>query len=160
MSGQPNGGFGLPGQGPTEPSGVLPRPPLDAAPTLRAARSPIVAVILNLSGVSAGYVYLGLVRRAMAHAVLTIALFVTAFASNAARHPGAWRVIFAGWIAWMAVDGWRQGRRLLSDPAATSRRHLAVAGGAAGLLLAVAFPPPPPPPPPRPSPFPPPPRRT
>lgn len=77
-------------------------------------RSPITAALLNLTALGIGYAYLGAWRRALKHG-LTTSLMVVGFVVAAARIPWVWMALFIGWVAWMAYDGWRQGRRLIAE---------------------------------------------
>ncbi|MGH8932598.1 MAG: hypothetical protein ACRDZO_18735 [Egibacteraceae bacterium] len=107
---------------------------------LSLSRVALEAALLNLSGVSAGYVFLRYWRRAVRHLVLTVALIFLALSLDASRRPALWTAIFAVWVAWMAVDGKRQADRLTHDPVVPAESPAPFV--AAGVLLAtvvVAF---------------------
>jgi tetratricopeptide (TPR) repeat protein len=98
----------------------------------------LATALLNLSGLSAGYVFLRRWRRAGLHLVLTGGLIGLAFASDASRRPGLWMVVAAGWLAWMTVDGWRQARFDFLITPAPSRAPVVI-GIALALLVPVGF---------------------
>lgn len=111
-----------------DPSGAaaVPGPP----------RSPIAVALLNLTGLSLGYLYLGRRFRAMLSLALTVGLVVTAFTTDAANRPWLWRVIALAWIGLMALDGWRLARRHPDNATAPRWRPALVA--AATVLMVVA----------------------
>lgn len=102
---------------PPEPARVAPGPP----------RSPVAVALLNLTGLSLGYLYLGRRARAALSLAVTVGLVITAFIADAANQPWLWRVIALVWIGLMAVDGWRLARRHPDSATAPRRRPALVA---------------------------------
>jgi tetratricopeptide (TPR) repeat protein len=123
--------------GPAASSDVTPEhePPAEAAAPPMPARWPIAVALLNLTGLSLGYWYLGRRRRAVLYLAITAGLLAVAFVTDAARQPWLWRGIFAAWAVWMAFDGWRLARRHPEARTAPRRRPALVATAA---VLAVA----------------------
>lgn len=89
--------------------------------------------LLNLSGLGAGYAYLGARVRTVLYLTLTLGLVVVAFATDAAGRPWLWRAVFLALLGWMAFEGWWLARRRGGN-ASTERRRPALVGAA----LAVA----------------------
>ncbi|GAA3243999.1 hypothetical protein GCM10017691_49500 [Pseudonocardia petroleophila] len=92
-----------------------------------AARSPIAAALLNLTGLGLGYSYLGRWWRQALHLVVTAGLVVIAFATGAAALPWLWVAITIAWLGWMAVDAWRIARSRHAAPAGAGGHALPVA---------------------------------
>ncbi len=90
--------------------------------------------MLNLSGLGAGYAYLGRWGRLVTHLLVTFGLVAAAFVSDGARRPWIWRVIAAAWIAWMVCDGFRQGSRLTPAPDRLPMLRRVAPAAVAGLL--------------------------
>jgi tetratricopeptide (TPR) repeat protein len=87
----------------------------------------VAVALLNLTGLSLGYLYLGRHIRAVLSLALTVGLVITAFATDAANRPWLWRVIAVVWIGLMALDGWRLARRHPDSATAPKRRPTLVA---------------------------------
>lgn len=68
-------------------------------------------VLLNLTGLSLGYAWLARWVRFALYLVVTAALVVAAFATDAADRPWLWRAVFGCLLLWMAFDGWWLARR-------------------------------------------------
>ena len=84
-------------------------------------RWPPAVVLLNLTGLGLGYLYLNRWRRWLAHFLLTVGLLVVAFLVNTARAPLLWVIVFGLWLLWMSIDGWRQARRLAQAQAEVTK---------------------------------------
>jgi tetratricopeptide (TPR) repeat protein len=117
---QPYGGFPPP---PAAPARVKAKRPIPPGPP----RWPVAVALLNLTGLSLGYLYLRLRLRAALYFVVTAGLVVTALLTGAASLPWLWRGIAVGWLAWMAFDGWRLARRNPESATARGRRPALVA---------------------------------
>ncbi|XVS64831.1 hypothetical protein ACQPYE_01860 [Actinosynnema sp. CA-299493] len=104
---------------PTDP--ILRIPP--TPPTPPPAKSTAAAVLLNLTGVGAGYFYLRRRPRAWTAAVLAVVLVVVAFATNAAADPWLWRTLAGCWLAFLVLDAWRIG---VKHPPVANRRPVVI----------------------------------
>jgi tetratricopeptide (TPR) repeat protein len=91
------------------------------------------AALLNLSGLGAGYAYLGRWRLAAAHLAGTAALVGGAFLADAASEPWLWRILGGYWLLWLAAGGWWTAA---SRPLPAGRRR--VVPVAAGVVLVAA----------------------
>ncbi|MEU4744718.1 hypothetical protein AB0G02_30240 [Actinosynnema sp. NPDC023658] len=101
---------------PTDP--ILRIPPTPPEP-----RSTAAAVLLNLTGVGAGYFYLRRRWRAWTATVLAVVLVVVAFATGAAANPWLWRVLAAVWLAVLVLDA----RRIaVKHPPVANRRPVVI----------------------------------
>ncbi|THV24359.1 hypothetical protein [Glycomyces paridis] len=100
------------------------------------------AALLNLSGVSAGYFYLGRVRTGLAALAGAAVLVWIAAAGAVERDPAAWLAVLALWPAWTALHAWViGGPRADAEPDSAARPWtpalvgvLAVAALVAGVL--------------------------
>ncbi|MCE6998444.1 hypothetical protein LZG04_27120 [Saccharothrix sp. S26] len=108
---------------PTDP--ILRIPPTPPAP-----RSTAAAVLLNLTGVGAGYFYLRRRWQAWTAVGVAVGLVVVAFATQAAGDPWLWRILAVCWSAFLALDAWRIA---VKHPLVTGRRPVVV-----GLIAVVA----------------------
>jgi tetratricopeptide (TPR) repeat protein len=99
-------------------------------------RWPGGVALLNLTGLSLGYWYLGRRLRALLCLAVTIALVITAFATDAASRPWLWRAVAAVWVGWMAFDGWRLARRHPGSATAPRRRPALVATAVIFVIVA------------------------
>lgn len=94
------------------------------------------AALLNLSGLGAGYAYLGRWRLAAAHLTGTAALVGGAFLADAADEPWLWRILGGYWVLWLAAGGWWVAA---SRPLPRGRgRVVPVVGGVALVVAVVA----------------------
>jgi hypothetical protein len=75
-------------------------------------RSAAAAVLLNLTGLGLGYVYLRRWLRATASGVLVAMMVAVAFANDASSDPWLWRILAAAWAAATAFDAWLVARSL------------------------------------------------
>ncbi len=108
---------------PTDP--ILRIPPTPPEP-----RSTAAAVLLNLTGVGAGYLYLRRRGQAWTAAVLAVVLVAVAFATNAAANPWLWRTLAAVWLAILVLDA----RRIaVKHPPIANRRPVVI-----GVIAVVA----------------------
>jgi tetratricopeptide (TPR) repeat protein len=73
-------------------------------------RSTAAAVLLNLTGLGLGYVYLRRWLRATASGVFVAMMVVVAFANDASSTPWLWRILAAVWAVATAFDAWLVGR--------------------------------------------------
>ncbi|KOX12154.1 hypothetical protein ADK67_47410 [Saccharothrix sp. NRRL B-16348] len=108
---------------PTDP--ILRIPPTPPEPKSTAA-----AVLLNLTGVGAGYFYLRRRWQAWTATVLAVVLIVVAFATNAAANPWLWRSLAAVWLVILVLDA----RRIaVKHPPVANRRPVVI-----GVIAVVA----------------------
>ncbi|MGH3940069.1 MAG: hypothetical protein ACRDTG_15835 [Pseudonocardiaceae bacterium] len=98
--------------------------------------SSVAAVLLNLTGLALGYVYLRHWWRAAIYLAATIVLVVVAFATEAANHPELWRALIVVWLGWMVFDGWRLARGAQPHPLTTHNRKVPAI---VGMVLIVAM---------------------
>ncbi|OZM81878.1 hypothetical protein [Pseudonocardia sp. MH-G8] len=124
------GGSGPAGPEPAVASSVSPAEPADHG------RSPLAALLFNLTGFGLGYAYLRRWLRTTACAVIAVLLVVVAFTNDAAREPWLWRILAALWIVGTAADAWWVARHGSRPPA--RRRWRPVAVGVAAVLAVVA----------------------
>ncbi|TQM79922.1 hypothetical protein FHX81_2236 [Saccharothrix saharensis] len=110
---------------PTDP--ILRIPPTPPEP-----RSTAAAVLLNLTGVGAGYFYLRRRVLAWTAAGLAVALVVLAFATNAAANPWLWRAVAAVWVLVLVLDAWRIA---VKHPPVANRRPVVI--GAVAVVAVV-----------------------
>ncbi|MER5261476.1 hypothetical protein ABTZ99_05255 [Actinosynnema sp. NPDC002837] len=95
-------------------------------------RSTAAAVLLNLTGLGAGYFYLRRRWQAWTAVVLVVALVVVAFATNAAANPWLWRGLAAAWLVILVLDAWRIA---VKHPPVANRRPVVI--GAIAVLAVV-----------------------
>ncbi len=115
---------------------LIESPEIGTEPHAEGAKSShLGAALLNLSGLGLGYLLLKRWLRWSFHFTVSILLVVTAYRSQASRSPVFWLVVFCLWLGWMALDGWRQSRKIAagSPPTLTTRFRLIF--GVAVLLL-------------------------
>ncbi|MDT0343661.1 tetratricopeptide repeat protein [Streptomyces litchfieldiae] len=101
-------------------------------------RRGLAAALLNVSGLGAGYIYLGLWARAVGAWLVTLAVVLAANALNASDTALFWSGVYVVWLAAMVADGRRLGRRpadVRTLFARRSRRWLPPAVAAALLVL-------------------------
>jgi hypothetical protein len=67
----------------------------------------LAAALLNLTGLSLGYAYLGRWLRGAVHLVLTAGLVALALVTGAGSLPWVWRAVAFLWLLWMALDAAR-----------------------------------------------------
>lgn len=67
----------------------------------------LAAALLNLTGLSLGYAYLGRWLRGGIHLVLTAGIVVLALVTGAGSLPWVWRAVAFLWLLWMALDAAR-----------------------------------------------------
>ncbi|PSL53360.1 hypothetical protein B0I31_109150 [Saccharothrix carnea] len=113
---------------PTDP--ILRIPPTPPEPKSTAA-----AVLLNLTGVGAGYFYLRRRWQAWTAAVLAVVLVVVAFATNAAANPWLWRILAAVWLAILVLDA----RRIAVQHPPIANRRPVVVGAIAVVAVVGAY---------------------
>jgi hypothetical protein len=83
-------------------------PPLPPPqPAARAPKSMLAAALLNLTGLSLGYAYLGRWLRGGIHLALGTGLVVLALVTGAGSLPWVWRAVAFLWLLWMALDAAR-----------------------------------------------------
>jgi tetratricopeptide (TPR) repeat protein len=70
------------------------------------AWSAVAAVLLNLTGLGLGYLYLRCWLRATACIVIVVLMAVVAFANDASGSPWLWRILAATWAVATALDAW------------------------------------------------------
>lgn len=92
------------------------------------------AALLNLSGLGAGYAYLGRWRLAAVHLAATAALVGAAFLADAASEPWLWRILGGYWVLWLAAGGWWVAA---SRPLPRGRRRVVPVAGGIVLVAAV-----------------------
>jgi tetratricopeptide (TPR) repeat protein len=100
-------------------------------------RSAAAAVLLNLTGLGLGYVYLRRWLRATASGVLVAMMVVVAFANDASNTPWLWRILAAAWAVATAFDAWLVARSL-SRPGRRVQWIRPVAVGFVAVLAVVA----------------------
>ncbi|ONI88780.1 hypothetical protein ALI22I_17485 [Saccharothrix sp. ALI-22-I] len=113
---------------PTDP--ILRIPPTPPEPKSTAA-----AVLLNLTGVGAGYFYLHRRWQAWTATVLAVVLVVVAFATNAAANPWLWRILAAVWLAILVLDA----RRIAVKHPPIANRRPVVIGAIAVVAVVGAY---------------------
>ncbi|MEU4449200.1 hypothetical protein AB0K14_10315 [Actinosynnema sp. NPDC050801] len=113
---------------PTDP--ILRIPPVPPEP-----RSTAAAVLLNLTGVGAGYFYLRRRWQAWTAAVLAVVLVVVAFATNAAANPWLWRILAAVWLVILVLDA----RRIAVQHPPVANRRPVVIGAIAVVAVVGAY---------------------
>jgi tetratricopeptide (TPR) repeat protein len=113
---------------PTDP--ILRIPPTPPEPKSTAA-----AVLLNLTGVGAGYFYLHRRWQAWTATVLAVAFVVVAFATNAAANPWLWRILAVVWLAVLVLDA----RRIAVKHPPIANRRPVVAGLVAVIAVVGAY---------------------
>jgi outer membrane protein assembly factor BamD (BamD/ComL family) len=123
---------------PDHPTPPRRREPVDLS---RPYRDPRVAALLNASGLSAGYLYLGRRLRAAIALAATAAVLLFAAANSASHSPGLWFTVAALGVAGMAYDAWRLARppyqpRTVGVPVPW---RLVVAGALAIVVVAAGF---------------------
>ncbi|HIQ01698.1 MAG TPA: tetratricopeptide repeat protein, partial [Anaerolineales bacterium] len=109
-----------------------------APPTKGIPRHPPTVLLLNLTGLGLGYLYMRLWLRWLIHFLPTVGWVVVGFLTNAVYWPLPWLVVWVLWLLWMAFDGWWQSRKLArtAREGVIGRRWLSLA--VAVLLLAAA----------------------
>ena len=100
------------------------------------ARRPVAVGLLNVTGLSLGYLYLRRWRRAVVFLVATAGLVAVAFVDDAAHRPWLWRGIFAAWLGWLALDGWWLAHWHPGARTAPRRRPVLVASAAVLAVVA------------------------
>ncbi|MEU4768007.1 hypothetical protein AB0H12_32630 [Actinosynnema sp. NPDC023794] len=113
---------------PTDP--ILRIPPTPPEPKSTAA-----AVLLNLTGVGAGYFYLRRRWQAWTAVVLAVGLVVVAFATNAAADPWLWRTLAAVWLVILVLDA----RRIAVKHPPIANRRPVVIGAIAVVAVVGAY---------------------
>lgn len=116
---------------PTDP--ILRIPP--TPPTPPEPKSTAAAVLLNLTGVGAGYFYLRRRWQAWTATVLTVALVVVAFITNAAANPWLWRILAAVWLVILVLDA----RRIAVKHPPIANRRPVVIGAIAVVAVVGAY---------------------
>ena len=74
-------------------------------------RDPRIAALLNVSGVAAGYLYLGRWKRAAVVLLGTFLVLWFAAAHSASQSPGLWLTVAALGVGAVTFDAWRLARR-------------------------------------------------
>jgi tetratricopeptide (TPR) repeat protein len=98
--------------------------------------SAVAAVLLNLTGLGLGYLYLRRWLRAAACLVIVALMVVVAFANDAAGSPWLWRILAATWAVATAADAWGVAR-LFPRPATRADWLRPVAFGFVAVLVIV-----------------------
>ncbi|GAA1296318.1 tetratricopeptide repeat protein [Saccharothrix xinjiangensis] len=122
---------------PTDPRLPLltPQPPVPPPPP----RWRAAAVLLNLTGIGAGYAYLGRWVRAWVATVVGVALVFTAYATDAAQSPWSWRAVAVVWLAALAVDASRLAARHPRPHGRPTRSRPVLVGALAVVVVAGAY---------------------
>lgn len=92
------------------------------------------AILLNLTGLGAGYGYLQRWWRTGIAVALIVGLVILAFAIDGASNPWLWRGLAIGWLAVLAMDAWLVARRH-PRPA---KQAMPVLGGVLAVAVVVA----------------------
>ena len=113
--------------------------PSPIPPTVKIGKTKLVisiaaAFFLNLSGLGLGYLWLGRWLRWRIYFLVTAALGLALFSTNAYQFPKVWPLAAAGWLLWMGVDGGIQALTVRKEkPCRTFRLIIAIALAAAVL---------------------------
>jgi HEAT repeat protein len=109
---------------------------VDAGGVLAANRSPflLTVILLNLTGLGLGYLYMRRWLRCLFHLLVTVGLIVVAFLTHAAFHPRRWALVVGLWLFWMLGDGLLQARQTARTGTAWLGRRW-VSAAVAGLFL-------------------------
>ncbi|MFD0205903.1 MULTISPECIES: hypothetical protein [Saccharothrix] len=110
-------------------------PILRILPTPPEPKSTAAAVLLNLTGVGAGYFYLRRRWQAWTATVLAVALVGVAFATNAAANPWLWRSLAAVWLVVLVLDA----RRIAVKHPPIANRRPVVVGAVAVVAVVGAY---------------------
>lgn len=104
----------------------------------RPDRDRLAAALLNASGLSLGYAYLGQVRRTAVSLAITAGLLLIAVATGPSNHANAWFVVAGLWVGATTLDAYLLGRR---SPQLTpgSYRRPRLAGVLVLVLVAATF---------------------
>jgi hypothetical protein len=103
----------------------------------RPERSILAAVLLNLTGLGLGYIYLRRWLRVAVAVAFVVMMVVVAFTNNASENPWLWRILVAAWVVGTAFDAWLVARHA-PRPRTGRQRLVPVAVGLVAVAAVVA----------------------
>lgn len=122
--------------GTRQPEGTPPEETVESPVPEEPAWSAVAALLLNLTGLGLGYLYLRSWLRATACLVIVALMVVVAFANDASSSPWLWRILAATWAVATAADAWAVASRF-PRPATRSQWLRPVALGFVAVLVIV-----------------------